>query len=161
NSIGVSGTVSVPKGKPPKGGFPVITYAHGTTGSADVCAPSRNTADGPAQPYISYTDDQLNAWLHAGYAVLRTDSEGLGDSTRPQPYVVGESEGRSVLDIVSAARQLDPKIGKNFLIAGHSQGGQSALFAAGLASSWTPKLHLHGTVAYAPASHILDEAKVL
>ncbi len=41
--IAVSGTVSVPKGKPPKGGWPVISYAHGTTGSADACAPSRNT----------------------------------------------------------------------------------------------------------------------
>src|SRR4249919_1085459 len=32
----VTGSVSVPKGKPPKGGWPVITYAHGTTGTADV-----------------------------------------------------------------------------------------------------------------------------
>src|SRR5262245_10539363 len=34
----VSGSVAVPKGKPPKGGWPVITFAHGTTGVADVCA---------------------------------------------------------------------------------------------------------------------------
>jgi len=38
----VSGSVSVPKGKPPKGGWPVITWAHGTTGVADICAPSRD-----------------------------------------------------------------------------------------------------------------------
>ena len=43
----VSGSVSVPKGKPPKGGWPVITYAHGTTGTADVCAPSRNHTGDP------------------------------------------------------------------------------------------------------------------
>src|SRR5215212_7797318 len=33
----VSGSVSVPKGRPPAGGWPVITYAHGTTGAADIC----------------------------------------------------------------------------------------------------------------------------
>src|SRR3954453_19167863 len=30
--IAVSGTVSVPKGRTPVGGWPVITWAHGTTG---------------------------------------------------------------------------------------------------------------------------------
>ena len=44
----VSGTVSVPRGKPPKGGWPVISWAHGTTGVADTCAPSRDSATSPA-----------------------------------------------------------------------------------------------------------------
>src|SRR5687768_17374623 len=30
----VSGAVSVPRGKPPKGGWPVVSFAHGTTGAA-------------------------------------------------------------------------------------------------------------------------------
>jgi fermentation-respiration switch protein FrsA (DUF1100 family) len=156
----VSGTVSVPKGKPPKGGWPVITWAHGTTGVADVCAPSRNSASNPATAYISYIYPDLNAWLAAGYAVVQTDYQGLG-TPGPHAYLVGTGEGRSVVDIVSAARQLDPKISKRYLIAGHSQGGQSALFAAGLAQSWEPKLKLRGTVAFAPASHILDQASLL
>ena len=50
----VSGSVSVPKGKVPKGGWPVITWAHGTTGVADACAPSRNSVTSPAQASISY-----------------------------------------------------------------------------------------------------------
>src|SRR3954469_17730852 len=33
--VAVSGTVSLPKGKAPKGGWPVVTWAHGTTGIAD------------------------------------------------------------------------------------------------------------------------------
>jgi fermentation-respiration switch protein FrsA (DUF1100 family) len=156
----VSGSVSIPKGKPPKGGWPVITWAHGTTGVADICAPSRNSVTNPAQPYISYIYPDLNAWLAAGYAVLQTDYQGLG-TPGPHAYLVGTAEGRSVVDIVAAARQLDPKIGKRYLIAGHSQGGQSALFAAGLAQSWEPKLKLRGTVAFAPASHILDQAALL
>jgi fermentation-respiration switch protein FrsA (DUF1100 family) len=156
----VSGTVSLPKGKPPKGGWPVISWAHGTTGVADVCAPSRNSTSSPAQPYISYIYPDLNAWLQAGYAVVQTDYQGLGTPGK-HPYLIGEAEGRSVLDIVSAARQLDPRVGKRFLIAGHSQGGQSALFAAGEASSWVPRLRLAGTVSFAPASHLLEQSALL
>ncbi len=156
----VSGSVSVPKGKPPKGGWPVITYAHGTTGIADVCAPSRNRQGGPAVGYISYVDPQLNAWLAAGYAVVRTDYEGLG-TPAPHAYLIGAAEGRSVLDIVRTARQLDPRIGKRFLISGHSQGGHAALFAAGEAKGYVPDLALRGTVAYAPASHLKEQATLL
>jgi pimeloyl-ACP methyl ester carboxylesterase len=156
----VSGSVSVPKGKPPKGGWPVITWAHGTTGVADACAPSRNSATSPAQSSISYVYPDLNEWLRAGYAVAQTDYQGLGTPGK-HPYLIGEAEGRSVLDIVTAARTLDPKISKRFLISGHSQGGQSALFAAGEASTWTPKLRLRGTVAFAPASHILEQVPLL
>ena len=47
-AIAVSGTVSIPKGKAPKGGWPVISWAHGTTGAADLCAPSRDAASNPA-----------------------------------------------------------------------------------------------------------------
>jgi pimeloyl-ACP methyl ester carboxylesterase len=156
----VSGTVSVPKGKPPKGGWPVISWAHGTTGVADACAPSRDSATSLGHNATSYIYPELNDWLRAGYAVLQTDYQGLGTPGK-HPYLIGEAEGRSVLDIVTAARQLDPKISKRFLISGHSQGGQSALFAAGEASSWTPKLRLRGTVAFAPASHILEQVPLL
>jgi dienelactone hydrolase len=156
----VSGSISVPKGKPPKGGWPVITWAHGTTGVADICAPSRDGLDPSANTGETYINNDLNAWLRAGYAVLRTDYEGLGTPGK-HPYLIGTSEGRSVVDIVAAARQLDPNISKRYLISGHSQGGHAALFAAGLASGWQPKLNLRGTVAFAPASHILDQESLL
>lgn len=156
----VSGSVSVPKGKAPKSGWPVITYGHGTTGIADKCAPSRNTANGPATSYISYTDAEQNAWLKAGYAVLRSDYQGLG-TPGVHPFLIGKASGRSMLDIVRAARDLDPKISKKFLIAGHSQGGHAALFAAGEAAKWVPDLKLRGTVAYAPASQLRTQASLL
>lgn len=158
--VAVSGSVTVPKGKAPKAGWPVITYGHGTTGIADKCAPSRNRANGPATPYISYTDPLLNSWLRAGYAVARTDYQGLG-TPGVHAFLNGQAAGRSVLDIVRAARGLNLKISKRYVIAGHSQGGHAALFAAGAATKWTPELKLKGTVAFAPASHMKEEAALL
>ncbi len=158
--IVVSGSVSVPKGKAPKGGWPVISWAHGTTGAADACAPTRIRPNSVMAPYVAYVHPQMEDWVRAGYAVVATDYQGLG-TPGPHPYLVGEAEGRSVVDIVSAARQLVPSLGKRFLIAGHSQGGQSSLFAASLADEWAPKLKLRGTVAYAPASHLSEQAKFL
>ena len=38
--IVASGFILLPKGKVPKGGWPVLAWAHGTTGVADTCAPS-------------------------------------------------------------------------------------------------------------------------
>jgi pimeloyl-ACP methyl ester carboxylesterase len=155
-AIAVSGTITLPKGKPPKGGWPVFTYAHGTTGIADICAPSR---DG-SSPLTTYAYPSLARWLKAGYAVVRTDYQGLG-TPGVHGYLVGVDEGRSVLDIVRAARKVDRAIGKRVIIGGHSQGGHAALWAAGIASRWTPDLNVRGTVAFAPASHIEDQAKVI
>jgi len=153
--ITVSGLVSVPKGKAPKRGWPVITYDHGTTGIADVCAPSRDSGSNPAHAYIAYINPLLNRWLRAGYAVVRTDYQGLG-TAGVHGFLVGVAEGRSTLDVVRAARRVDPRVSKRFAISGHSQGGHAALWAAALAPKWTPELSLRGTVAFAPASHISE-----
>src|SRR3954468_12022987 len=154
-AIAVSGVVSVPKGKAPKKGWPVMTWDHGTTGIADVCAPSRDAADNPAHAYTAYIYPLLNRWLKAGYAVVRTDYQGLGTPGIHQ-YLVGTAEGRSTLDIVRAARKLDSHVSNRFAISGHSQGGHAALWGAVLAPKWTPELKLRGTVAFAPASHISE-----
>jgi pimeloyl-ACP methyl ester carboxylesterase len=153
-TIAVSGTVAVPKGKAPKAGWPVITWAHGTVGIADACAPSR------VGMQANYDSPLLNDWLKAGYAVVRTDYEGLG-TPGEHPYLIGTSEGRSVLDMARAARKLDSSLGKRVLIAGHSQGGQAALFASALAKQWAPDLTLRGTLAFAPVSHLSTQAAAI
>jgi pimeloyl-ACP methyl ester carboxylesterase len=155
--IAVSGTVSVPKGKAPKAGWPVISWGHGTTGIADSCAPSRDSRGNPAHPYIDYAYPTLNGYLKAGYAVVRTDYQGLGTPGTHQ-FLVGVPEGRSVLDMVRAARKLDPRLSKRVALVGHSQGGQAVLYAASLAPKWTPELRIRGTVAFAPVSHLTEQA---
>ena len=47
------------------------------------------------------------------------------------------------------------------MLAGHSQGGQSALWAASLAPSYTPDLKLRGTVALAPVSHLAEQSTAI
>lgn len=155
--VAVSGTVSVPKGKTPKRGWPVITYAHGTTGIADQCAPSRDKLGAALSTYIY---PLLQTWLKAGYAVVRTDYEGLG-TPGVHPYLVGTPAGRSVLDMARAAHNLDERISRRVVISGHSQGGHAALWAASLAKKWTPDLSVRGTVAFAPASHIQDQVPLI
>ncbi len=158
-AVAVSGSVSIPKGKAPKGGWPVISYAHGTTGVADICAPTRDTVVSSDHGYVAYIYPELNAWLAAGYAVARTDYEGLG-TPGPHPYLIGTSEGRGVVDIVTAAGQADKTVGRNWVASGHSQGGHAALFAAAIGPKWAPKLHLKGVDAFAPASHVKTEVEL-
>jgi pimeloyl-ACP methyl ester carboxylesterase len=156
STIAVSGSITVPKGKAPRGGWPILTWAHGTTGIADICAPTRI----PTAPLVSYVNSSLDAWLKAGFAVVRTDYQGLG-TPGTHEYLVGQDEGHSVLDIVRAARQVDSTLGKKVIIGGHSQGGHAALWAAAEAPKVIPELDLLGTVAEAPASHIEQQANLI
>src|SRR5712671_4234697 len=55
SDVVVSATVSIPAGNPPAGGWPLITWTHGTTGLAPQCAPSSDTVDGPEHTYLSAT----------------------------------------------------------------------------------------------------------
>ena len=158
--VAVSGLVSLPKSKAPKTGWKVITWGHGTTGLADICAPSRTTATSSFKSYVNYSDATLNRWLKRGWVVVRSDFEGLGTPGQ-HPYLVGTSEGIGMVDIVRAARGLDKRVGKSFAIAGHSQGAHGALFAGGLAKIVAPELKLKAVVAYAPASHLKEQAALL
>ncbi|MEO3784725.1 alpha/beta hydrolase [Actinocorallia sp. B10E7] len=153
--IKVSGTVSVPEGRAPRGGWPVISWAHGTTGTADVCAPSADTPGGPVHDYVSITAAYLDRWVARGYAVVQTDYEGLG-TEGGHPYMNGESAANTVVDMVHAARALDHRIGRDWFAIGHSQGGQAALFSAA-AQPRTGQLNLKGAVALAPGGYGLSQ----
>jgi len=156
--IAVSGTVAVPEGTPPAGGWPVISWTHGTTGIADICAPSRNGPDYPAHAYVSLMNESLNEWLRQGYAVVKTDYQGLG-TPGPHPYLIGEVEARGAVDMVRAARHIDPSLSRDWLAMGHSQGGQAAIYASHLGPLYAPELNLTGAVAISPASHLGEQVR--
>lgn len=152
--VAVSGTVAIPKGTPPKGGWPVISWTHGTTGVADVCAPSRNDGASYQQgAYINLMNASLNKWVKKGYVVAQTDYEGLG-TPGPHPYLVGDSEARSATDIVYAARQLGSPMSRDWIVMGHSQGGGAAVYTAVLGPLYGTGLDLKGAVAISPDSFL-------
>lgn len=66
----IGGSVFVPVGEPPSGGWPMVGYAHGTCGLADATAPSRAGLSKLERQHVA-------AWLAAGRAVAATDYEGL------------------------------------------------------------------------------------
>jgi len=135
----VTGLVTYPTGPAPKGGWPVVSWAHGTTGLASPCAPSRLGGTAP----------------HFGVAGVdvATDYIGMGPVGERLPYLSGASEAHSVIDAVRAARNLRAAhAGPRWLAIGHSQGGHSALFTNQLAGSYAPELQLLGTVSLAPAA---------
>lgn len=134
---------------------PILAYAHGTTGLADRCAPSKTYVDNPKSGEASgITKDLLTR-----YVVVATDYEGLG-TPGVHPYVVGLSEGRDVLDSIRAAQRFsaDNDLGASTqstsVVWGHSQGGGAALLTAELAPTYAPDAHLAGAVAGAPAGEL-------
>lgn len=149
--VAVSGTVAIPKGPAPRGGWPVLSWTHGTTGVADICAPSHDSASGPAHDYLGLMDQTLAQWVGRGYAVVQTDYQGLG-TAGVHSYLIGVAEARAAADIVRATRELSEKVSNDWVVMGHSQGGQAALFGAEQRQSWTPELTLRGAVAIAPPS---------
>lgn len=151
----VSGSVSVPGGQAPEGGWPVISWAHGTTGVADACAPSTGSVPGSDGEYLQYVNETIDRYVQAGYAVAQTDYVGMG-TPGVHPYINGDSEANAVTDIVTAARELDPSIGTEWYVAGHSQGGHAAIFTAAHAPDRAPELDLQGAVAIAPGDKLGD-----
>ncbi|MEO8638892.1 MAG: lipase family protein [Chloroflexota bacterium] len=145
--VAVSGIVIAPEAAPGESGYPVVAWAHGTTGIADVCAPSKqglNSIPADVQDLVTQ-----------GYVVTATDYEGLG-TAGVHPYLIGISEGRSVLDAIRAAQAL-PEAGAaaEAVVIGHSQGGHAALWSAELASSYAPGLALLGALAASPPTDLL------
>ncbi len=144
----VSGLVFAPDKPAPPGGWPVLSFAHPTTGLADRCAPSRNVG------ILETTIATLAAQV--GMVVVATDYAGLG-TEGPHPFLDGISEGRSVLDIATAAKAIDGlSLSATTVLWGHSQGGHAALFAAQEASTYAPSLKIVGVVAGAPPSQLRE-----
>jgi hypothetical protein len=146
--IGVSGTIVTPTGLNPPEGRTVVSWAHPTTGSEPQCGPSVMTD--PFEVMEGYHE-----LLAAGYIVAATDYSGMG-ADGPNSYLIGDTEGRNVLDAVRAARNLGNNVhaGADVLLWGHSQGGQAVLFAAQIAKQYTPELTVKGVAAAAPAAEL-------
>jgi acetyl esterase/lipase len=139
--------VVVPAGDPPEDGWPVVGWGHPTTGTSDLCTPS---IQGPTAIH------NIAELLAAGIAVAASDFEGIG-TEGSHPYLVGRAEGANVLDAIRAAAAIEGSgIGaaSPVVLAGFSQGGHAALWAAQLAPSYAPELDILGVQAVSPVSDV-------
>ncbi|WP_333669694.1 alpha/beta hydrolase [Acinetobacter guillouiae] len=161
---GVNGTetqatalVFTPKTAPPADGWPIVAWAHGTTGVADDCAPSRNRLTipgmfGPGNPTIK---NMIDSFVKEGYVVVAPDYEGLGEPSGKEihPYLNVKSAAYSITDAVVATKNwLGNKASNKWAVLGHSQGGNAALGAAQYAAR--TNMDYKGAVAVAPSSNL-------
>lgn len=150
----VSGSVFVPLGPAPSGGWPVIAFAHGTTGINEPCGPSLSASLLGNAPAVSSIVD-------GGYAVAFPDYQGLG-ADGIHPYPDARTAGYNVIDSVRALRHVFPDISDRWAAVGGSQGGGAVWAADEEAGTYAPELHLVGAAAFVPAADVtglVDKAK--
>ncbi|MEO5653796.1 MAG: lipase family protein [Marmoricola sp.] len=157
-----TGTVFLPHGKPPKGGWPVVSWAHGISGLGDACAPSK------VGPVLKQRDwSYLRTWMRQGYAVVATDYVGLG-TPGLMPYLDGKAQAHSVVDMVKAGRAFTGSkrrrlhLARKWVTIGQSQGGGAAIYTARYATQYGGRrLSYRGAVGTGTPAYIEDYVKLL
>ncbi|MGW0452008.1 lipase family protein [Gordonia sputi] len=142
----VTGAFYLPRGEVPTGGWPVVSFAHGTTGLANGCGPTQLSD-------LAGLGGTVAALLGMGYAVAMTDYAGLGPDGVHQ-YLQPTSAAYNVIDAVRALRAISPAVSDRWLAYGPSQGGQAVWAADELAATYGDGLNLVGAVAMEPAADI-------
>ncbi len=157
-----TGTVFVPHGQPPRGGWPVVSWAHGISGLGDACAPST------VGPVLKQRDwSYLRTWMEQGYAVVASDYVGLG-TPGLMPYLDGRAQAHSVVDMVKAGRSFTAdkkrrlRLSNEWVTIGQSQGGGASVYTARYASAYGgSQLDFRGAVGTGTPAYIEDYVKLL
>lgn len=133
--------VVAPVGQAPAGGRPVMTWAHGTTGSAQNCGPSQ--VIDPAVPLNEYFLLGGNSWtdygipaveelIQEGYVLVATDYQGLGGGGRHQ-YSVAATNAMDTINAARAAGSMkETAANKKTIVYGWSQGGGATIALAAM-----------------------------
>jgi hypothetical protein len=135
---------------------PIFGFASGTTGIGDQCAPS---VEQPRKSNWANYESHLMTYAGQGYASVITDYEGMRDEARIHHYMVGELEGRAVIDSLRAltnlARQERNTLDANAIfVGGYSQGGHSVFWADQIAPTYAPELKIKGVVGFGPVMDV-------
>jgi alpha-beta hydrolase superfamily lysophospholipase len=140
----VSGAIFIPPGHPPEGGWPVIAFAHGTTGVSNDCAPSLS--------HDLFGNAKLFAGLlSTGVAVAAADYQGLG-TPGAHPYLDAKTAGLNVIDSVRAIRFVSHDVSVKWAAFGGSQGGAAAWAANEMATTYATDLKVVGSISLVPAA---------
>jgi pimeloyl-ACP methyl ester carboxylesterase len=143
----------VPAGKPPKGGWPVISFGHTLAGVDMNCGPSTvKEAGGYAAAIVTL--------LQRGYAVTMSDYQGLSIKGYDHNALDWNTLGNNMIDAVRAARRVSPDISANWAADGSGQGGLAAWAAAERAREYGVGLKMVGAVALSPFADLSPLADI-
>jgi Secretory lipase len=146
----ISGTVFVPRGNPPPGGWPIVAFGHPTTGTLPDCAPSLS-------PTLLGASTTVAELLDAGFVVSVPDYQGLGTlgaNDRYHPYLDSTTVGKNLIDSVRATHTLVAATSGSWVALGISQGGQAAWAANELDADYGQGLRLLGSATLSPIADI-------
>ncbi|MBO9535001.1 MAG: alpha/beta fold hydrolase [Solirubrobacteraceae bacterium] len=148
------------------GARPLVSYAAGTQGQGDACAPSRTLESvvvlEPGQTALGYEIPGIYKFLDRGIAVVITDYVGLGTPDRMHTYVDRKDMGQAVIDAARVALKVPgATVTSSSPVGfyGYSQGGGAAAAAAELAGSYGAGVNLKASFAGAPPANLLDTLK--
>ena len=149
----VSGVVAVPPGKPPKGGWPIISFGHSLAGVDMKCGPSL------VKDLGGYSSAVVTLLAH-GYVVSISDYQGLGIKGYDHLALDWTTLGNNMIDAVRAARRVLPDTSTNWAADGGGQGGLAAWAAAERARDYGGGLNMVGAVALSPFSDLSPLADI-
>ena len=135
-----SATVVTPAGQPPAGGWPLLVWAHGTTGVARQCAPSTTKSLGYYVPEL----------VGQGFAVVAVDYAGMATDDGGTEYLTKTSNALDTINAVPAAQKAVQQLTQKWIAIGHSQGGLAIWGVAELEAKRKDPNYIGG-VALAPA----------
>lgn len=135
-------------------GYPVIGWAHGTSGGYGDCAPShiRNLWYQFTAPYTLALQGYVV--VAPDYAGLGVDHDSKGNPIR-HPYMANPSHANDLFFSIQAAQSAFETLSKRFVIMGHSQGGGAAWGAAQRQISRPVDGYL-GAIAGSPVTNFYD-----
>jgi len=144
-----SGMLFVPTSGAPRGGRPLVAWAHPARSPRNV-APSRSPD--PLQGMQPWLDEMMSR----GWAVVATDYSGLGTPGR-QSWLDGTAEANDVVgSVLAAQRDSSVEAGTTWVAWGYSYGGHAVLWTAARASQLAPGLDLVGVAAAAPVAELVQ-----
>jgi hypothetical protein len=146
----VTGSVFVPKGSPPDGGFPVVALAPEIVGTVADCAASLS-------PNLLGSSATVEALLTSGYVVFVPDYQGLGKPSDGKnvyhPYLDSTTAGYVIIDGVRAAKTLVPAAtSTSWAALGSFEGGQAVWAANELVDNYGSGLKLIAAASLSPVA---------
>lgn len=141
---------------------PMYVFGSGTTGVADVCAPSLEQPE--VRRWGNY-EAHMRSYAAQGFISIMPDYIGFNDPDRAHRYFSARAEAHVMLDAIRATYnffQIPFQDIQNITVSpsdavfatGYSQGGHAAFSAADLRPEYAPEVPLTGIIGYGSTTNV-------